>query len=121
MNIIPLARCRYGSAKDQETDKETWTTVLNEFPQRVRSEAANLAAHSWDVTLAGERLLVSCSWYKAQNIFWYEKDGERTPVTEDELDQLYPVVPESEKYYDRATTQSDKARRCTIQTDWLNG
>lgn len=116
MQIIPLARCRYGRAKDQETDADTWTRELSAFPPAVRSNAANLAAHSHDITLVGDRLLVSCAWYnsvKYQDTGWFDRDGSWTPISETEWDALYPEVTHG------GSNQSGKNRSYTIETDFL--
>lgn len=116
MDIIPLARCRYGSAKDQERDEATWIKEMAAFPLAVRSNAANLAAHSHDITLVGDRLLVSASWHnytKFPGTGWFTKDGNWTAITDDEWDALYPEVEFG------GTNQSGKNRSHTIQTDWL--
>lgn len=114
--IVKLARCRYGAAKDQETDAETWTRELARFPEAVRHRAANLAAHSHDITLVGDRLLISCAWYnsvKWPDTGWYSLDGTWTPITADEWDAIHPEV-------DRGgSNQSGKQRSYTVNDDFL--
>ncbi|WP_420140184.1 hypothetical protein [Sphingomonas sp.] len=90
--VVALARSRHGRAKDTEAEPETWSAELARFPEKVRHEAANLAAHSWDVTLVDNRLLISCSWYEPKHIFWHDLEGRKTPLTQEEFDALYPHV-----------------------------
>lgn len=70
-----------------------WATLLKDFPQRARWEAANLAAHNWDVTLIGDRLLFHCFWSEG---VWWTKDGVRTKMTKAEQSTLY--VGKEDKY-----------------------
>lgn len=69
--------------------KEAWTSAMAMFPENVRHHAANLAGHNWDVTLIGERLLISCAWSGGH---WVTKDGARTQISDEEFDQLYPQI-----------------------------
>lgn len=116
MSIIPLARSRHGAAKDDETDRETWEREMAAFPQRVRSEAANLAAHSWDVTIIGERVLISCAWYRPEHQGFYHRDGNLTPLTAEEMDRLYPRT-DFDRPSKRACNEHGVWRSYTIQTE----
>ncbi|TCQ04075.1 hypothetical protein [Sphingomonas sp. PP-CC-3A-396] len=116
--VLALARSRHGHSKDDELDADTWARELASFPDRVRYEAANMAAHSWDVTLFRERVLVSCAWYPASYLFWYSKDGSKDAITPEELDQLYPRT-DFDRPNARATHADGVWRLRTIHTEHL--
>lgn len=112
--IIPLARSRHGNAKNQERDAETWTRELAAFPDRVRYNAANLAAHSWDVTIVDDRVLISCCWYDPGQQGYHDLEGNQTDLTEEEMDILYPRAVEADQRWPRASIQSGVWRYHTI-------
>jgi len=64
-----------------------WAELLKDFPQRARHQAADLAAHNWDVAIVGGRLLIHTRWGTGK---WWDKDA-ATPIrmTEDEYLTLY--------------------------------
>jgi hypothetical protein len=118
--IIALARCQYGAAKDQEVTAAEWDKILSEFPERVRRHAANMAAHSHDITLVdGRRLLISCAWYNTLGHtfgtgFFY-KDGGWTTISTGQYDRLYPL---KQKQASSDGTRAP-AREYTINTECL--
>lgn len=114
MKVIPLARSRHGEAKDKERDSETWSREISAFPSDVRHVAANLAAHSWDVTVVGDRLLISCAWYSPTSQGFHDRNGVFTPLTKGEMDQLYP--PRENRYDGKSTRESGRWRTYTIET-----
>lgn len=70
--------------------REAWITAMAPFPTQERYHAANLAAHNWDVTLVGERLLISSLWGGGH---WVSRDGSMSPTSAAEYEALYPLVP----------------------------
>lgn len=67
--------------------REEWERIFSEYPAGERHQAANLAAHNWDVAMIEGRIVIACSW---ANGYWLDKDGARTPLTEAEMDQFFP-------------------------------
>jgi hypothetical protein len=99
---------------DRLTTSEAWQSAMSGFSDRVRYEAANLAAHNWDVTLIGERLLISCAWSGGR---WYAKDGTSEPMSDADKDQFYPRCEEQPEdwtwnEWQNRTTNQDGVRRC---------
>lgn len=69
--------------------REEWRAAMAPFQQQTRYHAANLAAHNWDVTLVGDRLLITCPWSGGH---WIDYAGQHTEITDAEYDQFYPRV-----------------------------
>jgi hypothetical protein len=64
-----------------------WSQALQDFTVRARHVAGNLAAHNWDVTVIGKRLLLHCHWGKGK---WFDKGSDQpTPMTDDEQAALH--------------------------------
>lgn len=64
-----------------------WAELLKDFPRRVRHQAADLAAHNWDVAIVGDRLLIHNRWGGGK---WWDKDTEEpTAMTEEEFLKMY--------------------------------
>lgn len=76
---------------DPVTAKE-WAELLSGFPTRARHQAANLAAHNWDVAIVGDRLLISNRWGGG---YWWDKGAEKSVrMTAEEDAALQPKKPE---------------------------
>lgn len=86
---------------------DEWQKAMTGFADRARYDAANLAAHNWDVTLVGDRLLVTSAWSGGA---WWNKAGEPTAITDAEFDSFYPVSTDS---YPRASRGHDGKKRQT--------
>jgi hypothetical protein len=80
---------KYKTPFQQLLTREAWVTAMVQFPPEVRHHAANLAAHDWDVTLVGDRLLITAAHAGGH---WLTKNGERSEITVEEWDALYPRV-----------------------------
>ncbi len=79
---------------DPVTAKE-WSELLSGFPVRARHQAANLAAHNWDVAIVGDRLLISNRWGGGR---WWDKDAaESVRITAQEDAALHPEKPKQFK------------------------
>jgi hypothetical protein len=121
IKIIPLARCQYGAAKDQETDAATWERELADFPERVRRHAANMAAHSHDITIVGDAVLISCSWYNSSRhnhgTGYFYKDTSWRAIHPDDYDKLYPRIRPNQG--ERGSAESGVYRTNTIKTEFL--
>lgn len=66
---------------------EAWKTIVGQFPDRARYDAANLAAHNWDVAYVDGKLLIVCSWSGGH---YWTTEGERIRLTDDEAKSFYP-------------------------------
>lgn len=94
--------------------REEWAVAMAPFPQRTRYHAANLAAHNWDVTLVGERLLITCPWSGGQ---WIDHAGQFTEITDAEYNQFYPRIhkdlttPEGRGKWNAGSTGYDNTKR----------
>lgn len=79
---------------DPVTAKE-WAELLQEFSSRARHNAANLAAHNWDVAIVGDRLLISSRWGGGR---WWSKGAEEgVRLTAEEDTALHPEKPKQFK------------------------
>lgn len=69
-----------------------WSKALQDFTVRARHVAGNLAAHNWDVTIIGDRLLLHCHWGNGK---WFDKGSDQpTPMTDTEQAALHPGKPD---------------------------
>lgn len=79
------------SFDDPVTAKE-WSELLKDFTVRARHTAGNLAAHNWDVTIIGDRLLLHSHWSKGK---WFDKGSDTPiPMTDEEWAALHSGVPD---------------------------
>lgn len=68
-----------------EASRDRWNEVFRDIPEKLRWEAANLAAHNWDVIMFNGRILV-CG---ASQGNFYHTDGTLEVCSEDILSALY--------------------------------
>lgn len=71
--------------------QETWDKALAPFPDKIRWEAGNLAAHGWDVLMLDDILFIGGS----DSATYYAADGTKIPATIEQRDIFYPRVPDT--------------------------
>lgn len=87
MQVLNLSR----NSEDRFDDvctSEQFEQAISEFPE-ARVEAANLAAHNWNVVVIGDRLLISAG----SRGYWHTKDGKESKMTKADLDLYHPEIP----------------------------
>ncbi len=103
---------------DDVCSTETFEATVAEFPDLVRYEAANMAAHNWDVLVIDEQLVIA----GASHITFYNKDGIKVDATKEQMNLFYPVVPKEDYKTPSQTIWIGKKaikRHNEIQLAWL--
>lgn len=83
-----------------------WKRSGHPLGGNVRYDAANLAAHNWDVFKIGDQLLVSSAFSGGH---WWDKAGNKETLLDEDYAALYPVT--DKRYGLGGTTGIDKKQR----------
>jgi len=88
----PIMMNRNAASNEARTnliERDEWEALVSSFSPRARGDAANMAAHNYDVAMVGDRILISTPYGAA---VWVDKDGNRTEVPKDDYDRLYDII-----------------------------
>lgn len=84
-----------GQPREYLVSQKEWAELFAPFPDQVRYHCANLAAHNWHVIHDGDRVACLAPTQGGQ---WWNLDGERTDMSDDEHDAFFPRADDSERY-----------------------
>lgn len=102
---------------DDVCTTETFETTVAEYHDKVRYEAANMAAHNWDVIEIDDQIFIGGP---SRGLF-YTKDGKESKATEEQMNQFYPIIPADDYRTSSQTVWIGKKsfkRRNEIQLAW---
>lgn len=119
MKIIPLSISRDRMDRhDDVCSTELFEQVASAYPDKVRYEIANMAAHNWDVIEIDERIFIGGA---SRGVF-YSRDGSAQKATKEQMDQFYPLVAKDDYKTSSQTIwvgNKKTLRRNEIQLAWL--
>lgn len=81
-----------------DVTKEQWSKLVAPFQDYVRYQAANLAAHGWDIVLLGDILFMGSSWGEQRLYKTTDSGRDGECATKPNADDHYSLLDPPDKY-----------------------